>query len=76
MNLLVNYADSQKKVDLDFEIKKEQINKEIENFIILLSSDNYAILNEIKSTKDFWIKNANAFPNLKKLALILFNINI
>ncbi len=37
-------------------------------------SDNYAILNEIKSTKDFWIKNANAFPNLKKLALFLFNI--
>ena len=32
--------------------------------------------NEIKSTKDFWIKNANAFPYLKKLALILFNTNI
>ncbi len=37
----------------------------------ILKSNNYAVLNEIKSTKDFWIKNVNALPDLKRLALIL-----
>ncbi len=64
------YGDNQTQTVLNFEIKQEQINKEIENFRILLSN-NYAVLNEIKSTKDFWIKNVNALPDLKRLALIL-----
>jgi hypothetical protein len=33
--------DNQTQADLDFEIKQEKINKEIENFRILLSSNNY-----------------------------------
>jgi hypothetical protein len=46
------YGDNQTQTVLDSEIKQEQINKEIENFRILLSTNNYAVLNEIKSTKD------------------------
>jgi hypothetical protein len=46
------YGDNQTQTVLDFEIKQEQINKEIENFRILLSNNNYAVLNEIISTKD------------------------
>jgi hypothetical protein len=68
-------SDNATQTQLNIEIKEDEIKKEIEQFRILLFNNNYAILNEINSSKKFWIENANKFPNLKNLSLILFNTN-
>jgi hypothetical protein len=68
-------SDNATQTQLNIEIKEDEIKKEIKQFRILLSNNNYAFLNEINSSKKFWIENADKFPNLKNLSLILFNIN-
>ena len=63
------------KNELDLEIFKNSLQKEVENFRLFLLDKNYANLETINSTKSFWLKNISSFPNLSKLASILLNIN-
>lgn len=52
---------------------KKEFESECNSFRALVSNENILIAKHI-STKGFWLKNRNEFPNLAKLANILLNI--
>jgi hAT family C-terminal dimerisation region len=53
---------------------KKEFESECNSFRALVSNENILITKHI-STKEFWLKNRNEFPNLAKLANILLNIS-
>lgn len=57
------------------EIFRKEIIKELEDFRKLLLRNNSKIINETNSSKEFWTKNKKSFPKISELALILLNIN-
>jgi hypothetical protein len=69
-------ADSEEiDTSVNKEIFKKEISKEVEEFKKLLCRNNSKIINEVVSTKAFWIKHSKIFPKISELAKILLNIN-
>jgi hypothetical protein len=60
--------------DLSYEIFKQNLEKETEQFKAYLIQNNFKNIYEIKSTAAFWIKNIAKYPLLSKLAKIILNI--
>ena len=62
-------------IELDLEIFMRDVEKEVKALSVFIRENNYANLKKVTSTKHFWLSNANKYPILFQLALIMLNIN-
>ena len=51
------------------------VEKEVKALSVFIRENNYANLKKVTSTKHFWLSNANKYPILFQLAVIMLNIN-
>ena len=62
-------------IELDLEIFMRDVEKEVRVLSVFIRENNYANLKKVISTKQFWLSNANKYPILFQLAVIMLNIN-
>ena len=62
-------------IELDLEIFMRDVEKEVKALSVFIRKNNYANLKKVISTKQFWLSNANKYPILFQLAIIMLNIN-
>ena len=62
-------------IELDLEIFMRDVEKEVKALSVFIRENNYANLKKVISTKQFWLSNANKYPILFQLAVIMLNIN-
>ena len=70
--------DDQENFESNSEIQLEnfehQIFLEVEKYRRIISEDNFKLVKQVSSTKNFWLKSNLEFPYLSKLVLVLANI--